>query len=72
MPIEDLKQGACVKLKSGGPVMTISGNDLESYTGKVMQDTFRCVWFQGTEMKSGSFHRSTLARVSAVETDQEQ
>ncbi|MCY4592540.1 MAG: DUF2158 domain-containing protein [Alphaproteobacteria bacterium] len=48
------KIGDTVQLKSGGPVMTINGE--EAYG-----DNLLCVWFAGTVCKEGSFHPDALA-----------
>ena len=47
----ELKVGDVVVLKSVGPKMTIQANNL---------GMFQCVWFVGTEMKSGAFAPEAL------------
>lgn len=57
----ELKIGDVVRLKSDVDLrvlMTINGY---SSDGK---DYWHCVWFVGTEMKSGNFHKDALAIVN--------
>lgn len=54
---EGFKTGDVVRLKSGGPTMTVS--EIESTTGAVL-----CTWFDSTEKRSDSyFPASALKRV---------
>lgn len=51
---EKLVPGETVKLKSGGPLMTISHVDREN-------DLFHCEWFDSKgELKSGEFFSTSL------------
>lgn len=47
----NLKSGDTVRLKSGGPLMTI-----QSWTGNFCN----CSWFDGTELKFGRFHPDSV------------
>jgi uncharacterized protein YodC (DUF2158 family) len=44
--------GQTVRLKSGGPLMTVS---LDYATG-----TYQCTWFDGKKQQSGNFPQATL------------
>ena len=48
--------GDMVQLKSGGPPMTV--NRVLGVSGGELV----CVWFDGTEMKSGRFHHGAVER----------
>lgn len=55
-PMADgFEKGEVVKLKSGGPKMTV-------HSEKHRSSKLICVWFDGTERKSGSFHPETLKK----------
>lgn len=56
MAQHDLKPGDLVKLKSGGPVMTLGG------VGGAYTSEARCFWFVGSEMKSASFPPEALEK----------
>ena len=59
----EFKPGDVVKLKSGGPKMTIKKigpNNLEN-----AKDDASCVWFEGNQLKDSRFPLETL--VSAQE-----
>lgn len=45
--------GDIVRVKSGGPSMTVEYVDRES-------DHVRCIWFDGSEAKTGSFAADAL------------
>ena len=45
--------GDCVVLKSGGPVMTVQEHIARS-------DFFRCQWFAGKKLSTGSFPEDSL------------
>jgi uncharacterized protein YodC (DUF2158 family) len=49
---EDIHVGEVVRLKSGGPSMTVSEADAAS--------TVKCAWFVGKEIHFASFGRSAL------------
>lgn len=54
--------GDIVRLKSGGPAMTVSGSH---------QDKIECVWFVGRELKSATFLFSTLTILIDHKADSE-
>ena len=47
--------GATVRLKSGGPVMTVKGKQNASLL---------CQWFVGTKLESGTFSPESLVAVN--------
>lgn len=49
----EFKTGDLVKLKSGGPTMTVQS---------VVDDRVYCQWFAGSKLDSGSFPRESLVR----------
>ena len=51
--MENLKTGDTVRLKSGGPIMTIGGE---------MPGGWKCHWFNGKELKEGLFYLQELER----------
>ncbi len=53
----ELQKGDTVRLKSGGPVMTVSAH----MTGA----GFACQWFVGGELKDGLFQPESLVKVTA-------
>jgi uncharacterized protein YodC (DUF2158 family) len=52
MSDEKLKDGDTVRLKSGGPLMTVSGEGDET--------SVWCVWFVGEEKRADTFTRLSL------------
>lgn len=58
----ELKEGAVVQLKSGGPNMTIGkfSNTKQQYV---------CNWFAGDELKGGFFSASVLKLVDEPKDD---
>ena len=56
----EFETGAIVKLKSGGPEMTVERPD--TLNGK---NSFYCQWFAGKKLERGSFPASSLVRVTA-------
>jgi uncharacterized protein YodC (DUF2158 family) len=60
-----LKKGDQVRLKSGGPAMTVESVDAR--VGLIPQ-TVKCVWFGGRTLKSGYFAPETLVPVEETET----
>lgn len=59
------KIGDVVKLKSGGPEMTISilVNEREPHNLASIphfRGTYECKWFEGDSLKSGNFFQDTL------------
>ena len=51
-----MKIGDAVKLKSGGPSMTI--------IDRVRRDIFQCSWFEGPFLHSGEFSEQSLVLVN--------
>jgi len=51
----NLSIGNCVKLKSGGPTMTITAR-----TQSITTTWLDCQWFEGTLLKTQSFPEPTL------------
>lgn len=67
------ERGALVRLKSGGPTMTVdklpgedSGYSKLTLRGreKIIWTRYRCVWFQGNELKSDDFAEHLLTPAS--------
>jgi len=59
--MEDLKKGDEVRLKSGGPIMTVQGiGDYSFSTG--IEDGVQCIWFEGTKVQEKVFDRATLVK----------
>ena len=54
--------GDTVRLKSGGPVMTVTFVKTES--GNRTYLVAECVWFDGTDVKEKSFNTETLDKVT--------
>jgi uncharacterized protein YodC (DUF2158 family) len=52
-----VSKGDVVRLKSGGPPMTVVTYDYNKV---------ECAWFDGTTMKSGTFARESLEEASQV------
>ena len=50
------KRGDTVKLKSGGPVMTVASADKE--------DQVTCQWFDGQKLEQSTFHEDQLEAAS--------
>jgi uncharacterized protein YodC (DUF2158 family) len=59
--MENLKTGDTVRLKSGGPVMTLGGKVVD-------MDANQCVWFYGAELRHGVFR---LEQLEKAEPDKE-
>jgi|HubBroStandDraft_5_1064220.scaffolds.fasta_scaffold151335_1 uncharacterized protein YodC (DUF2158 family) len=57
----EIKAGDTVKLKSGGPTMTVS--KLKEWKG-VMEA--RCEWFDGNQKNEGSFPLTSLRLVDVL------
>jgi uncharacterized protein YodC (DUF2158 family) len=60
----EFKKGDVVKLKSGGPLMTI--DDIGDYSpfGVNGTDQAKCIWFEKTKMIEGIFALETLEVVN--------
>lgn len=56
--------GDLVKLKSGGPTMTV-----EAITKETAGATVRCVWFDDADFKRGIFPAATLEKVEDDELE---
>lgn len=58
----DLKKGDKVRLKSGGPLMTIS--DIGDYSlGQVGEpNDAKCIWFDGKRLEEAVFDIATLEK----------
>jgi uncharacterized protein YodC (DUF2158 family) len=54
----EFKVGDVVRLKSGGPNMTIEG--IGKYGPVASDDSANCVWFEKTNRKQGVFELSTI------------
>ena len=54
----DFNKGDTVRLKSGGPLMTVS--DLGSYGAT--EDGVKCVWFDGTHREEAVFDSAVLEK----------
>ncbi|TMP46847.1 MULTISPECIES: DUF2158 domain-containing protein [unclassified Pseudoalteromonas] len=60
----DFNVGDIVKLKSGGPDMTVKEvriNIRDEFTGN-----YRCQWFAGKKLDLGDFPQESLLKVEAV------
>lgn len=49
--------GSIVRLKSGGPEMTVQNVPTE------LSNYYRCQWFAGKKLESGSFQEASLENV---------
>jgi uncharacterized protein YodC (DUF2158 family) len=59
--MDELKKGDEVRLKSGGPVMTV--RTLGNYTMSAgISDGVLCVWFEGNKVQEKVFDRATLVK----------
>jgi len=65
-----MKKGDVVKLKSGGPLMTIQDIDhwgmVYSGMNSYPKDQAQCYWFDGNEMKEGIFNLESLLLIENV------
>ncbi len=62
--MEKLKNGDLVRLKSGGPTMTVSQAMLDALAEGLAGDKrIRCQWFAGGKLQSGMFAAETLVSV---------
>ena len=60
--MSDFEKGETVRLKSGGPTMTVS--DTDTIKGEV-----KCNWFSGAKRQKGRFEPEELERVEEDEED---
>jgi uncharacterized protein YodC (DUF2158 family) len=66
-PMAELKQGVVVRLKSGGPLMTVEGT-----AGGFLEDgQIRCQWFFRETLHNEVFHRECLAPAGISENFEE-
>jgi uncharacterized protein YodC (DUF2158 family) len=56
---EKFRRGELVRLKSGGPIMTVQEVFFSPFKGK----EYRCQWFVGDQYKSKIFPGESLERV---------
>ena len=59
--VKDFKSGDQVRLKSGGPDMTVS------HVSELGDGEIRCHWFGGKKLEWGQFHPGELVKVEAEE-----
>jgi len=62
------EKGDEVRLKSGGPVMTVEGIGDYSF-GAGIEDGVVCIWFEGAELKDHIFDAATLVKHSSHASD---
>ena len=55
---DQIQIGDVVRLKSGGPDMTVNGHGSGAYNGQL-----NCKWFDDKEEKHGWFRAATLEKV---------
>lgn len=56
----ELKKGDTVRLKSGGPLMTVS--DVGNFTPLGPEDGVKCVWFEKTRKEEDVFESAVLEK----------
>ncbi len=54
----EIKKGDTVRLKSGGPMMTVQ--DIGDYSSSGGEEDVVCVWFDGNKPMNEVFHQSVL------------
>jgi uncharacterized protein YodC (DUF2158 family) len=59
---EQLKPGDVVRLKSGGPEMTIE--EIGDYSWGSGRMQARCKWFEGKALKESTFELASLLKIS--------
>lgn len=57
------KVGQIVKLKSGGPDMTVKDINTNFSTGQ-FTGSYNCQWFAGKKLDSGTFPQESIEEVS--------
>ena len=62
----DFEEGDVVKLKSGGPDMTVSTVDAP---GTIGSNYIKCNWFSGAKRQTGKFQPDELEHVDEDEED---
>lgn len=62
--MSDIEKGDVVRLKSGGPEMTVedTGNYLRSAG---IEDGVKCTWFDQGQLQTTVFDRASLEKVSS-------
>lgn len=61
--MNELKKGDVVRLKSGGPQMTITAlDDYSGMTGMGPKEGAACVWFDGKSQKEAVFDVAVLQK----------
>jgi uncharacterized protein YodC (DUF2158 family) len=66
MADQEFKVGEVVKLRSGGPDMTIEG--IGKYGMAATDDSAKCVWFEKTNRKEGIFALPLLKHAEPRQT----
>jgi uncharacterized protein YodC (DUF2158 family) len=67
------KVGDVVRLKSGGPDMTVQSVSDKNMSDQLSRellgddDTIKCQWFSGTKLQHGRFNPQTLESVNSDE-----
>jgi uncharacterized protein YodC (DUF2158 family) len=62
--IQKIQKGAIVKLKSGGPRMTVETYYWNGITNRYEEDKVVCTWFYGDELRRDTFDVATLVKFS--------
>ena len=62
MANQELQPGDVVKLKSGGPSMTIEGIGKYGQLHSSGPDRAKCVWFEKNQQKEGYFELHMLSK----------
>jgi uncharacterized protein YodC (DUF2158 family) len=68
------KTGDIVRLKSGGPDMTVEDGDVNRDVPFPFAErgVVRCQWFGGRKLDSGLFHQESLIRAQSFNGDDSQ
>jgi uncharacterized protein YodC (DUF2158 family) len=62
--VEEIKKGDVVRLKSGGPTMTVQ--NVGNYSRAGVTDGAFCIWFDGAKQQGHAFDRATLEIATKV------
>ena len=62
--MSEFTKGDTVRLKSGGPVMTIENIDAKSWASTADKDHAWCQWFEKTKLETGVFPLASLEKAS--------
>lgn len=57
------EKGNIVKLKSGGPNMTVEGFKWDPFSGEYKTESVQCTWFKNDERVSEYFNENALEKV---------